>query len=346
MSSKKLFMNNNLLINTFNAYASVLSIISRDNINISPWLYNNFIQIRYVHDWRTYFFDNHHLIFDHCPWINHHVIPRTILKNKWTSLHEFIIDAINESRYVCLYVDRYYISASKAYQKNHNWHEIFIFGYDLEKDTFLVADNLQEGKYIHTECSFNELDEGYDAVHSDNEFFHNIHLLGIKDELDYKFNLQQVASTLENYIYSNPTIDMSFKEKSTFGIDALNLTIETAVNCDPSSFHFDKRAFHLFWEHKKIMSLRLEYMYQLSFIPNGLELISSYKDLESSYLMLRNLVIKYNISNKNTLFEQIIGIFKNNIIKEKEVIYNILGEIHEFGVCSATIKMQSKNTLI
>ncbi|MEK3707939.1 hypothetical protein MKY87_28175 [Paenibacillus sp. FSL R7-0198] len=320
-------MNNNPLINTFNVYASVLSIIGRDNINISPWLYNNFIQIRYVYDWHTYFFDNHHQIFDQCPWINHHVIPETILKNKWTSLHEFIIDAINESRYVYLYVDRYYISASKAYQKNHNWHEIFIFGYDLEKGTFHVADNIQEGKYIHAECSFSELNEGYNAMNSDNEFFHNVHLLGIKEEHEYKFNLQQVASTLENYVYSKPTIDMSFKEKSIFGIDALNLTIKSAVNSDPSSFRFDKRAFHLFWEHKKMMTLRLEYMYQLSLIPNGLELISSYKELESRYLMLRNLVIKYNISKKNTLCEQIIEILKSNINKEKEVIYNILGKI-------------------
>ncbi|WP_339166783.1 hypothetical protein MKX75_21770 [Paenibacillus sp. FSL R5-0341] len=327
MSSKKLFMNDNPLLNTFNTYASVLSIISRDNTNISPWLYNNFIQIRYVHDWNTYFFDNHHHIFDNCPWINHHVIPGTIIKNKWTSLHEFIIDAINESRYVYLYVDRYYIPASKAYQKNHNWHEIFIFGYDLEKSTFHVADNIQEGKYIHTECTFSELDEGYNALNSDNEFFQNVHLLSIKEEHEYKFNLQQIALTLENYVYSKPTIDMSFKEESTFGIGALNLTIEAAVNYDQCSFRFDKRAFHLFWEHKKMMILRLEYMYQSSLIPNGLELINNYKELESSYLMLRNLVIKYNITNKNTLRQQIIEIFKSNINKEKEVIYNILCEI-------------------
>lgn len=76
-----------------------------------------------------------------------------------------------------------------------------------------------------------------------------------------------------------------------------------------------------------MMILRLEYMYQSSLIPNGLELINNYKELESSYLMLRNLVIKYNITNKNTLRQQIIEIFKSNINKEKEVIYNILCEI-------------------
>lgn len=39
---------------TYNIYGSVTSMLS-NNDHYLPWLYNNFIQIRYVEDWDSYF---------------------------------------------------------------------------------------------------------------------------------------------------------------------------------------------------------------------------------------------------------------------------------------------------
>lgn len=52
--SKKLLEVHKPLLSTSNVYGTLLSIISDDE-RIRPWIYSNFIQIRYVIDWDVYF---------------------------------------------------------------------------------------------------------------------------------------------------------------------------------------------------------------------------------------------------------------------------------------------------
>ncbi|MFK0522295.1 hypothetical protein ACINKY_08785 [Paenibacillus illinoisensis] len=317
---KKLHMNSSPYLNTYNLYGTTFSIASHDE-RIWPWVYNNFIQIRYVPDWNAYFFDNHHLIFDNCPSLSKYRIPQSVMEMKWHSLKEFIIDSINLDCYVYLYVDRYYISKSAAYKKiKDNWHEILIYGYDTGKELFYVADNLREGKYILTESDFNEIEEGYSSLKSDNDFFKGIILIQKRDE-DFVFRIGQVKAQLTNYLLSKETQDIAFKEESIFGFNAwMNLISDLEQKTK-----LDKRPFHLFWEHKKVMVDRIKYLEEKKYIKQDeSSVLQEFVLLENKALTIRNMALKYSITQEKELQKKIIEELTQSLNKEKQLIKSLL----------------------
>jgi hypothetical protein len=321
----KILQMNEPIINTYNIYGSILSMISNDK-DIWPWVYNNFVQIRYVYDWNSYFFDNHHLLFDNCPWLYHYIIPRNIILAKWnSSIKSFIIDAINNNLYIYLYVDRYYISKSNAYLKYSTLHEIFIYGYDIDENIVYVADNLLHGKYIKTKCSFDEIEKGYWSINSDNKFFLNIHAFERVEKYDLYFDLSQFITNIKNYIYSAKSIDVSFKEKCIFGMDSIYLIIDLLdKSLVDENVYLDIRAFHLFWEHKLLMELRLKYMVDNSYLINGESFICGYNSLSKQYLIIRNLVLKYNITHKHDILLRISQLLKLGLETERTLLNELI----------------------
>lgn len=321
MNTRKLTMNEPL-INTYNIYGSVFSMIG-DDPAIWPWVYNNFIQMKYVMDWKSFFFDNHYLLFDNCPWLAHSIIPRRMLKSS-TSLVNFTIDCINNKSYIYLFVDKYYISKSGLFNTEHKWHELLIYGYDLDNQVFYIADNLGHGKYVKTECSFNELEKGYWAIEADVEFYHNIHLFDKHYEEGVYIDVEQILLTLENYLFSKRSINMFVKEKTIYGVDSISRMMEQLESTSYSDdIQVDTRAFHLFWEHKKLMVLRLEYLKKNSNLVIDEMLIEGYKSLENSYLLNRNLAVKFNITRN---YDGIMPKLINNISSALDHEKRLLGE--------------------
>ncbi|MNW35619.1 hypothetical protein D3C74_126190 [compost metagenome] len=315
---------------TYNVYGSVTSMLS-NNDKYLPWLYNNFIQIRYVEDWDSYFFDNHHTLLDNIPWINHHQIPRDILNRKWQSLTDFIIESLHSDYYLYFYVDRSYISVSKQYQQATHWHEIFVYGYDERKRTFLVADNLADGKYIRTECPAEEIEQGYYSIVSDNEFFKNVHLLSIREEQDYSLQLDQIAESIRRYLNSSITVDLSFKEKTLFGIKAVEYSIEKVKDKLHSApfVQIDRRAFHLFWEHKIIMLQRLRYLMELAILKPDDDVLERYTMIVNHHESLRNLVLKFNLNNDWKLLSRIEHQLHTYLQLESTLLYGVMNELDE-----------------
>lgn len=316
------------IIETYNIYGTVFSIIS-DIEEIWPWVYTNFIQIRYVREWDAFFFDNHHLIFDHCPWMEHYRFPRYSIA-KMASLKDFIKEAIDEGSYVYLYLDYYYMPLSKAYKQRHYMHEIMVYGYDLNNNQVYIADNLDEGKYIHTVCSLSILEQAYWEVQSENEFFTSVHLFRKRQE-SFFFKPGQVLNTLQNYLSSQRSIDMSYNVHSIFGMNALQLLLDTVEERRSSLLPLDIRAFHLIWEHKKLMQLRVAYLLSHYKMRNS-GILDQVNSLESEAVILRNQVVKYNFQRNGEKLISIGNRFQSMIINEKNVISEIcdsLGDLHE-----------------
>ncbi len=322
MGTRKLSMSEPLIY-TYNIYGSIFSMIS-DDPAIWPWVYNNFIQIKYVVDWRSFYFDNHYLLFDNCPWLTHSIIPRRMLESS-TSLVNFIIECINNKSYIYLYIDRYYISKSSVFNTKHIWHELLIYGYDLDNKVFYIADNLGNGKYIKTECTFNELEKGYWAIDSDVEFYHNIHLFDKHYEDGINLDTEQILLTLENYLFSKKTINMYVKEKTLYGIDTISLLMEHLGNCSSGDLWLDTRAFHLFWEHKKLMVSRLEYLKRNSNLVIDDKIIEGYESLKNSYLINRNLALKFNTTrNYDLIVPKLIHNISSALTTEKRLLGEFL----------------------
>ncbi|MCM3132888.1 BtrH N-terminal domain-containing protein [Paenibacillus polysaccharolyticus] len=323
------------ILNTYNIYGSVTSMLS-NNDKYLPWLYNNFIQIRYVEDWDCYFFDHHHILFDNVPFINHHLIPRDILTKKWSSLTEFIKESLQSNYYVYLYVDRYFISVSKQYQQFTDWHEIFVYGYDEQKQTFQVADNLSNGKYIKTECPMEEIEKAYLSIVSNEESSQNIHLFSLNEIQEYPLQVEQIAKSIEQYLDSSITPNLHFKEKTMYGLKAVEYALEKEKGKFDfgESFELDRRAFHLFWEHKKIMLQRLRYLMDLSILKADEDLLNQYNIIVNHFESMRNSVLRFNLDNNKELFYRIENKLFSSIELERRLLRQVMNELNQFRVIS------------
>jgi hypothetical protein len=310
------------IINCYTSYGSLFSIVDD---KIWPWVFNNFIQIKYAHNWHILIFDNHHFILNTCPGIDYYEIPQNILINKWEkSLRHFIIDSIDAGYYLFMYSDRYYISKSDSFMKNHINHEIFVFGYDLEKDLVFIADNLSYGKFIRTECTFDELEKGYWSMGREFTFQTNIRFIKPQVEVVCKFDLEQVINGLNSYLYSKRSYNSVYDQKYSFGLDSMNIILMNLNDIYKKQAHVDVRPFHLFYEHKLLMEKRVHYMIENGYLTNSSELLSDFILLKNEYMILRNKVLKYNIKNDSNMLQEIIKRLDENIKTEKSLVNKLI----------------------
>lgn len=280
-----------------------------------PWVCNNFIQIRYNANWETVTFDNHVLMLSYCSAFNFKSIPFYISQKLCRGeIQNFVIDAIDHERYVFMYVDRFYIKSSDAYKKKHYSHELFVYGYDEHKKVFYIADNLSQGKFIFTECEFAELEEGFHAVDKQYDFMTDIGLINKNMEVESEINIGQIIDGLERYLMSIPTYDMRPEQPYLFGRDVVKF-IRDHYLIHRNGEEIDIRAFHLLYEHKLLMEMRVEYLLHAGYISPKQVDLDEFTELKNDYLQLRNVIIKYNITNNaNTL--------NRSVLKMDELIYN------------------------
>ncbi|RCX12710.1 hypothetical protein DFR58_1209 [Anaerobacterium chartisolvens] len=328
MNSKILYTHDPI-VNTYTTYGILFSIM---HDRMWPWIFNNFIQIRYAPAWGMYVFDNHRLLLSDCPYIAYYCFPQSLIISKWNkSLKQLIIDSVNSDFYLFLFADRYYIPKSDCYLKEHNPHEIFIFGYDLEKEIVYAADNLEYGKFIQIKCTFQELENGYWSVKGKYTLLTDVRLLKPKDDITCDFDLEQVLLSLDSYLNSKRTVDVSEDQKCDFGFDSFRRIFEDLSNLSAGEDYIDIRPFHLFYEHKLLMDMRVKYLVQNGYLPGGISLTESFSTLKDDYLSLRNLIVKYDVKKDPKLVSRITNKFQQNIMVEKSLIANLIQAIIQSG---------------
>ncbi|MFP4976654.1 hypothetical protein ACE6ED_14705 [Paenibacillus sp. CN-4] len=309
------------LVNTSNIYGTLFSIISSDN-HIWPWVFSNFIQLRFVTDWETYFFDNHEFLVDYCPFLNKFVLPRTII-SKWPAFTDFVVDSINGNNYVWCHLDRYFLTAYQEFGQEHRFHETLIYGYDLERQTICIRDNITDGKFIEAECSFSELESAYAYLAGEENFITRVSLL-TKINAKFDINVEQIVDSLQRYLCSKRSFDIiNHSTTSIYGQEVYQQLIYQMEHPKEEEPALDIRAFHLFWEHKKLMALRLEYLYQKDLLPKGDRWIERCKELEDRSLLNRNVALRYNL----TMDPNVLVSLKGSLLSIQTDEAKLLGEV-------------------
>lgn len=149
--TRKILPVNYPMITTYTQHAHLLSILTYYEYT-KGWIYSNYIQLYmnrdYKHNWGDFYFPFPYELrpSDTCKWILSQKIKRdTVIKKG--SVIDFIIDSINSDNYVHTMLNYYYVPVSVHYKKTHSHHDMLIYGYDLDKKIFHVADFFRYGKY-------------------------------------------------------------------------------------------------------------------------------------------------------------------------------------------------------
>lgn len=316
-------------VSVFPIYGHILSILPEKMTE--PWIYNTFIQLRYLDVEHILFFDQYRSLVDGCPYINRNTIARKHIVSKYKNIVNYSEQMILENNYIFFHIDRYHIPFFDEYNKEHIWHELLIFGFSREEQIFYCADNGADGKYTHFFCTYEELAAAYSGI-SGLRFLMDVHTLELvkwwSDE-DELIRMAQIFSLLEGYFCSKANV--VFSEPFlliTYGIDAQYKVLEDVRE---SHDYIDIRAICLLLEHKVLMKERFQYISHMQEADVLTQGIKFYEELQKKYQVLRNMILKCNLNhNSSEEVKNISKRFEDAIKLEEEFRDNNFENIKKF----------------
>lgn len=308
-------------VTSYPSIANIFSMKWKEKNEIMPWIGDHFIQliIRQNHeDTPADFYDhadvdNYYRELYGMPWLSWMRINKeTANFKKFTDYIEY---QINNGYALEPCVDRYFFKFTGSYKKDHFIHSSFIYGYDNIKRKIYIADFWDYGKYERKEVSYRAINKSMN-----NNGIINLFKL---QEGKYEFKPVLMKTFLEDYLNSEDSthkFDFSNKKYNKDVIFGLSY-YDYVLNYCSEKKYMDIRFFHVLYDHKLLMKLRLEFLVRSNYISESwFKKLSAKNDgLIASSLEVRNMVLKYNYSNS----EELLGRVKENLqaLKKQDKVF-------------------------
>ncbi len=334
------------LITSWQWHATLFSILSDDD-NAKKWIFSNYIQLR-CYNIEEIFTGDDMLFCDmmpgssslkECPYLITSLMTKEQIESYCGNIVDFIIKTIDLGGYVYGVFDEAKILAHVNVDYKFP-HELFIYGYDLDKEEFYVGDFTFKDHYTYNNTvSFEDIRKGYeDITASDDHMFKDDYkgkrglyvILKNSDTPYYELDTTLIRDSLSEYMNSIDTkkhfrMARNRFDDTTFGVgvyDRVLKRIQDQMNADETDF--DVRALHVMYDHKKLMLERIKYLMANGYIDYDKYLVDTYGNVVKNMLAARNLLIKISITgdvSETSKFKQYFAIAKE---KEMSVLSDIL----------------------
>jgi len=314
------------------------------------WFYSNFIQLMMIKGFPSEepFFTFHapvlqwHQYVLRCPFITYQKLEVAIVDGYKSGVLDFICDSIDRGRHVHVYADEYYISHNRAYQTFHFPHEMLVSGYDKEKRTLTVMGFDQRMVFGIFEIDFDEFIEAYrgcsrDTIWNDHiPFAQYVYLLEYNPHFAYKFDKELVIQSLKEYRASaNSSAHYRAQrnpDEDSYGMAFYGLMeLYLRQRVGEEGGWIDLRFSHAFWEHKKVMLDRIDYMDRKGYHQSSPEVREACRIIEQTALVARNACIKYNarhqVKAQPDELQRILGLYSDMAALERDFLARFIAEL-------------------
>ncbi|GEM_PF-2817830 len=284
-------------------HAYALSINFAHQQQFLPYFYNNYISLRCYQDiaaYRSYDYFNFYN-FTYYPCLTLEQMTADFISD-YLKEHviDFLIRLIDQQFYALLYVDLYYISASRHYQTTHFTHDVFVHGYDNDERQLYLKGFLKNGSFGNYQVSYDDFIAANANGHAHFSWQNYVNLFKF-DNGDYPFDIGYLKTQVRDYLQArNPQTDTlpfirpsgRFNQPTNFGIATYDSMQEYFKLLRSGELSNDIRPVQVIWEHKKIMLDRLAYLHEQGYLQN-LSLHEQYKEVKHKAEMTRSLYLKF-----------------------------------------------------
>ncbi|WP_150273164.1 hypothetical protein [Paenibacillus tepidiphilus] len=314
-------------ITSFPHIANILSFLWVNEDKVLPWLCDRYLQltIRPYHPMtRADFYeqadtDNYIIPGYSCPFFGW-------LRNNQTTAHfvkftDYIEYQINQGYYLDACLDNFYLRCSLSFEKEHFIHTTFIYGFDNEKELIYISDFYDNGKYVRETASYEEINKSIEGI----DYLINLYKY---QDFNYIFNINLLKTFIEDYINCRDSLKKfefscaSYNRDNLYGLNFYDYIID--VFCKENKL--DLRPFHIIYDQKVMMRIRLGYLFKLNIFDNKviLELKERNDVIIKNSIILRNLAIKYNLTYDNRLIHKIIDKCNSIKISDQDLMMDLL----------------------
>lgn len=234
-----------------------------------------------------------------------------------------IISKINEGYYASVTVDEIFLPHRNAYGKYNFYHDLLIYGYDLEKNIFHTAgyDNTE-----HFTCLEHDVDTVIETILfclKERKSKPHSHFFKAKEQCK-EFSLDNVKETLKKYINSEPINKATYN--GTYGLEAYEQLIEKHMYALKDNKSLRKATFSMLVEHKEMMLERVMYISN-NFGKIDDETIEIFKKLVNIAKGIQMSSIKYSITHSEKIGMDISEKIKRLLELEGNAINKLLFQI-------------------
>jgi len=259
------------------------------------WLHSNYIQIECDPNYQVHLYTTiWHVVRDE-------FTSRSALRSLGMEIVPFVIDSLEQDYYVMTYVDEFYIPGKRCYQREHNFHEILIYGYLPDRAAFLTVGYNHEQKFIAGEVSYSDFQAAFNAPEANT----TIKLFKKRQDVDFDLNTEDIRELLLDLLYSRNTYKrfkrMGYsREGCVYGLEVYDRLAEYLGLLATGEEEYDHRQMYLLWEHKKCMVNRLKFLHDRGCMKSG-STIPAYEEIERKALVLRNMLLKTRVTGDTSV---------------------------------------------
>lgn len=255
-----------------------------------------------------------------------------------SELIEKVIHYIDQGKYVYLPVDWFYIPAYQRYGKQHADHDMLVFGYDQENMELSVADFFGNFKYQRARCSYKEFWSACQGAFGLRCFLDKVLLLK-PCRRDIVFDLSIVKELLRDYIearnsnrrflpvYKYP--DFLNDDLFEFGVDVYEKLIGYLHHVTAAKILVEIRSYDILYEHKLVLLRLSTYMRDHGYLRNDSDIIAKLEWIKNQCLLIRNILLKYNMTMKVEPVEHCVRLLEDVREKETEALRQWLESMNE-----------------
>ena len=243
---------------------------------------------------------------------------------------EYVYQKLQETFYMILSIDHYYVPLSSNYHVVNHFHEVMVYGIDFSKKVYQIMAYGDKNVVITTEVSFKEFWKSLDP----NQIMFVLGRLNLNYNR-YEINKAIIRKRLREYLDGiNSESDVADivpgQTVMKYGIDILWHLVNNED--DLHIFCNDNRLSYTLYEHKKLMLQRIEYLEENKALGDSIT-EDIWKDLRRNLQLTE--IIKNNIlmssvgNNKKSTMEKIKNYLLELAENEKrcyEKLYQILEE--------------------
>jgi len=320
------------IITTYTQHAHLLAILGNYKHTYS-WIYSNYINIfsnkdLSVNTWADFYFPMPYELrpSDNCKFLITQKFKRDFLKDKFSSIMEFIMYAINSGCYVHLMLDYFHITGSHDFEKVHRIHDALIYGYDLTRDVIKACDFMVTGRYDKITIPISKIDLAFNDYELawNHDFLNGIvYLYSVNLNCDYEFNIDNIFSSIKLYLNSCMLEYWNVYNRENRKDIVCGKDIYEALRCYViNAKKIDIRPFYLLYDHKKIMMSRFDYLAEMNL--TNTEYLKSFCDIKNESQNIVNHIIKYGFDAKKKSLEEIVENLKVIESKEYEILLRII----------------------
>ena len=233
-----------------------------------PWLFSNFIQLRYdsnsgvpldyvggqMKDWDRYFANY---------FLDYHVLRNDELKKIFPDTINFFIRMLSSKFYIEIYVDEYYINTKRNYKQKHHYHPNLIYGFSDEKKIFFMLGIADSGYLEKQEITYDSMLSGLDPSHN-----RRIKIIKYNQDYNtYKLNYTYIKMMFSDYFYGVNSMNyLQCNENALSGYYGLKIYNGLSTSEGIYKLTYDVRVSYILWEHKIIMKERILYFVKMGVI--------------------------------------------------------------------------------